>query len=585
MRQHKMAKRQHCYGEFTNLNKLNDIKERMTFIMETNNNQVQLHRFCTKFFTVAETTAELHVSGTRKTSSNLARRSHIFVNKINPETRLPSIKDTSDHQSVISNGQSRSRSRSKTPITASPKSTRLGTRGNVSRQASISSIFNTLKQHSTENFDYHQQMDNNNEEDDDEFIGNNRLRRKSNESAKYSSTKAQQKSATIKNNNGNNNDSGVDIRFSSSSGDTQQQKQQQQQQLQQQQQQQSLQTKVVEISKEKSNQGQLYQRRTNNTVKAPIKQKIDKLRRRSEEATQALNGMVSNTISTGLSIHTTSPHGQQQYVITPSYQHSRKQTTNRASPHHMSGPTNVRRVSSEAEIQQRLQALRLSADSNLIHDMNNPHSSYSRDATITNSRRGDRSKSPFQFSQQQQPSQPSSPYNRHRQSPVNQHLVQLRHPHTTERGYIQPPTSSNLLSVNNITNGSVGLLNSAQSFKHHHSSHKENNNNNNNPNSNSGSLYLAFIASRHLSTLEDTLFEFDIDHQKLLRIFTWLKNVEDYRHEQMDHDKLIIEQNERMLHEEENLSLYSEIQYAVDDLPANLTGKAGEKIPTMKYAD
>ncbi|CAF1431067.1 unnamed protein product [Didymodactylos carnosus] len=520
---------------------------------------------------VAETTAELRVAGSRKSPSNLAGPSNIFINKINPETRLPLIKDVSDHQSGVSNGQSRSRSRSKTPITASPKSTRHSRVGNISRQASISSIFNMLKQRSTENFDYHPQVDNNDE--DDEIINDNCLRRKSNDSVKYSSTKAQQKAIIVKNITGNNNDSGVDIRFSSSSGDTQKQQQQQQ----------SLPTKLVEqIAKEKLNQGQLYQRRPNNIVKAPIKQKIDKLRRRSEEATQALNGMLSNTISTGLSIHTASPQSQQYYVATPSYQHSRKPTASRASPHHMNGTTNVRRVSSEAEIQQRLQALRLSTDSNLVTDINNLHAStYSRDARVSNSRRGDRSKSPFQLSQQQQST--SSSYKYYHQSHTNQN-VQVRHPHPTERGYIQPPTTPNLLSVNNVSNEDGGHLKSAHSLKHYHSSHKEHKTTNN-PNANSGNLYLAFIASRHLSTLEDTLFEFDIDHQKLLRIFTWLKNVEDYRHEQMDHDKLLIEQSERMLNEEENLSLYSEIQYAVDDLPANLTGKACEKIPTMKYED
>jgi hypothetical protein len=100
-----------------------------------------------------------------------------------------------------------------------------------------------------------------------------------------------------------------------------------------------------------------------------------------------------------------------------------------------------------------------------------------------------------------------------------------------------------------------------------------------------GNLYLAFIASRHLSTLEDTLFECEVDHPKLLRIFTWLKNVEDYRHDQLDHDKLIIEQNQRMVDQEENLSLYSEIQYAVDDLPPNTSGKPCEKIATMQFED
>ena len=40
-----------------------------------------------------------------------------------------------------------------------------------------------------------------------------------------------------------------------------------------------------------------------------------------------------------------------------------------------------------------------------------------------------------------------------------------------------------------------------------------------------------------------------------------------------------------MLDREDNLSLYSEIQYAVDDLPPNTTGKPCEKIPTMQFED
>jgi hypothetical protein len=105
------------------------------------------------------------------------------------------------------------------------------------------------------------------------------------------------------------------------------------------------------------------------------------------------------------------------------------------------------------------------------------------------------------------------------------------------------------------------------------------------PNTGQENLYLAFIASRHLSTLEDTLFECDIDHPKLLRIFTWLKNVEEHRHEQLDHDKLIIEQNQRMLNQEDNLSLYSEIQYAVDDLPPNTSGKPCERIAPIQFEE
>lgn len=40
-----------------------------------------------------------------------------------------------------------------------------------------------------------------------------------------------------------------------------------------------------------------------------------------------------------------------------------------------------------------------------------------------------------------------------------------------------------------------------------------------------------------------------------------------------------------MLEQEENLSLYSEIQNAVDDVPANTAGKPCEKIATMQFED
>jgi len=155
-----------------------------------------------------------------------------------------------------------------------------------------------------------------------------------------------------------------------------------------------------------------------------------------------------------------------------------------------------------------------------------------------------------------------------------------------------PQTPPVRLRRNHGPTQSASSLNSSQ--------HPHNNNNTSNgrlqppppPNSikqsvtpSAGNLYLAFIASRHLSTLEDALFECDIDHQKLLRIFTWLKGVEDHRYEQSNHEQLLIEQNQRMLDQEENLSLYSEIQHAVDDLPPNTTGKPCERIVTMHFED
>ena len=70
-----------------------------------------------------------------------------------------------------------------------------------------------------------------------------------------------------------------------------------------------------------------------------------------------------------------------------------------------------------------------------------------------------------------------------------------------------------------------------------------------------------------------------------MRIFTWLKNVEEHRHELLDHDRLLIEQNKRMKEQDDDLSLYSEIQYAVDDLPPNTSGKPCEKIAPMQFED
>ena len=98
-----------------------------------------------------------------------------------------------------------------------------------------------------------------------------------------------------------------------------------------------------------------------------------------------------------------------------------------------------------------------------------------------------------------------------------------------------------------------------------------------------GNVYLAFIASRHLSTLEDHQLESDLDPGKLLQIFHWLKTVEEHRHEQSNHEQLLLDQNQRMLDQEENLSLYSDVRFAVDDLPPNTTGKACERIATMHF--
>jgi hypothetical protein len=208
-------------------------------------------------------------------------------------------------------------------------------------------------------------------------------------------------------------------------------------------------------------------------------------------------------------------------------------------------PTPVRRVTSDAEIQARLEVLRLSMEANPVQA--DQHQQQQQNAR-------NRIKSPYLYATHQQLAPPTTP-----QTP----------PILTRRS--QPISSTN--QTQHRQNNGVSHRRQQQP------SNKQS------TNTGQGSLYLAFIASRHLTTLEDTLLEYDIDHPKLLRIFTWLKNVEEHRHEQLDHDKLIIEQNQRMLEQEENLSLYSEIQYAVDDLPPNTTGKPCERIATMQFED
>jgi len=205
-------------------------------------------------------------------------------------------------------------------------------------------------------------------------------------------------------------------------------------------------------------------------------------------------------------------------------------------------PSSVRRVTSDAEVQARLEVLRLSLDTNIVQtDQQQQQQQNARN----------RIKSPYLYSTHQQLASPTTP----------SLLIRSNQPisPTTQT----PLRQNNGLNIRRQQQSSVKQL----------------------ANTGQGNLYLAFIASRHLSTLEDTLFECDIDHPKLLRIFTWLKGVDEHRHEQSDHDRLLIEQNQRMLNQEDNLSLYSEIQYAVDDLPPNTSGKPCEKIATMQFED
>jgi len=281
--------------------------------------------------------------------------------------------------------------------------------------------------------------------------------------------------------------------------------------------------------------GQLYQRRTNNNTKAPTKQKIDKFRRRSEEVTQATTAHTNGLLTaahTGLS------------ATTPALT-----TTSSARIKPPSTPKPVRRVTSDAEIQARLEVLRLSMESNAVQ---------TEQANVRQ-----RAKSPYLYSTHQQLAPPTTP----------QTSSALRR---------SQPIST---TTHNSNRQTPGVIYRRQQQQQQQQQQTQQSSNKQSQNSNQGNLYLAFIASRHLSTLEDTLFDCDIDHPKLLRIFTWLKNVEEHRHEQADHDQLIRQQNQLMLDREDNLSLYSEIQYAVDDLPPNTTGKPCEKIPTMQFED
>jgi hypothetical protein len=272
-----------------------------------------------------------------------------------------------------------------------------------------------------------------------------------------------------------------------------------------------------------------------------MKQKIDKYRRRSEEVTQAVNGSTPmDATNNGLS------------TAAPTLTHS---PLARPKPPPPSPSAAVRRASSDGETQARLEILRLSMDKNLIQTDQQKQSQthqYSRN----------RVKSPYLYVNHQQ-TKPITPTS-NPQTPS----VRLRRSHGPTRA-----TSSVISSQHPHTNNTNN-----RNIQQQHSVKQS-------TNTSPGNLYLAFVASRHLSSLEDALFECDIDHQKLLRIFTWLKNVDNHRHEQIDPDQLLIEQNQYMLEQEENLSLYSEIQHAVDDIPANTNGKPCEKIATMQFED
>ncbi|CAF1441793.1 unnamed protein product [Adineta steineri] len=484
---------------------------------------------------VTETTSNLRISVERRpldrspssnhlqpdsAGSSPTRRTNLFTtNRIQPtnahiyEKHLPLIRDisgTSLHQHRLYD-DGYPRSRSKTPIGGtSPKSAQR------SLSASISSIFNTLSKRSQENV-----MGSNGDINELKITSSRRSRQLSNDSSKFgvdtnhTTTTTKKITVTPQKHTG---DDGIDNRPGTS--------RQQRSSMQSARPRLNMPNVQVEsplmhelLTKEQTNTGSLYQRRTNNSVRSPIKHKIDKYRRRSEETTQAITGN-TNTGNVGVSTTTLT-------LGSPSSIRSKPQPS----------PTSIRRVTSDAEIPTRHDNIRTSMESNVIH--------------------------------------------------ADHPRVKSVHIHATHQELVPPATTTHTTSASQRRNPPIPLATAVQqrpstnNVKHRQqrlSSAKQT------AGTSQGNLYLAFIASRHLSTLEDTP-ECDIDHPRLIQIFTWLKNVEKHRHEQADHDALIIEQDQRMLDQEEDFSLYSEIQHAVDDVPANTTGEPCERIATMAFED
>ncbi|CAF0873678.1 unnamed protein product [Adineta ricciae] len=488
-----------------------------------------------------ETPSNLRLSNSQKRSSHSpasnhitadspgsspARRSSIFItNRIQPtaehiyEKHLPPVRDVPSTfaQQPRVYEDARSRSRSKTPIgTASPKAPQR------SLSASISSIFNTLSKRSTENA-----MGSNGDLNELRITSSRRSRPLSTESGrrgidtphvitKQINVTPQKQSI----------DNGIDSRYATHRSET---VRQQQTPLHSARVRLNVPNVHVEsplmhevLTKEQGSTGPLYQRRTNNSVRSPIKQKIDKYRRRSGEATQGGNGTTSDghmpTPTTTLALNS------------PSSVRSKQQAS----------PSSIRRVTSDAETSSRPEVFRLSVDSNALH-------------------------SDHPSSNGQHRLKPAQIYSTHEQlvPVVTTHITSSAH-----RRLYQIPAATPIQPRPSNTYGKQRQSSARQSTT---------------TANNQGNMYLAFIASRHLSTLEANVPEYDMDHPRLLRIFTWLQNVEEHRHEQSDHDLLITEQNQRMLDQEENFSLYSEIQHAVDDIPANTNGEPCERIPTIEF--
>ena len=510
---------------------------------------------------MAETTAELYVAGTRKTptySSSTHRfaiatpaelvsgRSYLHGNNrvrhIDDhvrQTQFPSIRDAkgSFERHNRSHDDLRFYARSKSHfMDSSPKSTARPP------TASFSTIFNALAKRSMENITHTDAEDaivpshmapRRRSQHVAQPVTDNRPKRKP--TAAVASTVPVQKQS---------GDSGIDIRFSSSSGDTNQQ----QRALGLSANQRTMNVPQVYVApptaqeptaKERTTTGkttscsiqiyaavrtivgQMYQRRPNKHAKAPIKQKIDKYRRRSEEVIHAMNGdslmnASNNFLSTTMS----------------TLVHSR---TDHSKPVDMS-TVDTRRQSMETELAH--------------HEHHSP---------VSQQPSRPRTKSPHALPTRQQlvPPVPAAAA----QKPSNPvQSTSLRRAHRST----QATSSANLSQQQHRRSQQQSIAKQAAM-------------------SNAVNLYLAFLASRHLSALDDASFENEIDHQKLLNMFIWLQDVEDHRHEQISHDQLLLEQNQRTADEEESFSLYSEIKYAVDDLPANTTGRPCEKIPTIQF--
>ncbi|CAF0805967.1 unnamed protein product [Adineta steineri] len=509
---------------------------------------------------ILETTAELCIAGTRKappffptpthhvpTTPTTRRSNFLPTNRVHPSpnqvhnTQLPTIryaKGSNEQRNHIQDETHSRSTRSKTPLdNSSPKS------GGYTPSASMSSVYNALSKRSTENLlNAYAGSDNKNSSNPVSPSYRSQRSHKTKEIKKDTTkhTTALQKQST---------DSGIDIRFSSSSGDTNH--------LQrtsgtstrprtntQQVQNESPRTQET-VTKDRTNHGQLYQRRPNNAAKAPIKQKIDKYRRRTE-VTQAIYGYTSiNAANNDL----------------PNTNYS---TSNRPKP-----PPSTPTMSGGT----MMSAAKLQAHHDALFESLKSKAPYTYEPLV-------------HYSHQYSPNPVKSP-----------HLCPKHQQITSTLPISNPPTPLVHLRP---SYGTIQNFVPTKSSHHNHHHHHTNTKNNQylptpppppsqqyytikqTPNASPKYLSLASAAPHNPPTLDDNLLN-DADQQKLLRVFKWLKNVEEHRYEQIDHDELLDKQTLRMIDQTDNLSLYSEIRLAVDDLPPNLSNEPCERIATMEF--